>query len=564
MNTRTWTIGFDSSCDIVVERPTVSGVHCRLTFDGQRFVLEDLQSTNGTFCNGERLIAPKAVTSSDHITLGQGHVLTWPSSHLDGETLYESWRQSSPAGTELVISIGRSPENNVVVNQPDVSSLHAKLTCVGTSIVLEDLDSSNGTGIGTQQNRIKRTTVAPHEVAYIGSSPFPISKLLDLGLRARSARRDGAIDHAQPFVRQAPLKTNSASRNHVPMILAVIAIVVSLSFFFIRSNELGEPKKIVMNAPPSESKPTETDASSDSTTAVVDPATPSDAFPTTPAKTATNESIETALFVIVCRDPENKTPFRVGTAFAINDHQVVTCAAVVGVIKELRTNGFPTAVLFSPKANRELPLGDVRIHKSYEPANLESIQALNEHEELMEETKQNPPPQEKIESIKLQLQAIRDRVIRAMDRKMTFDVAVIDVPPGQNSYLDGIDSTQSLRPNLGLRLAGYPFEFEDAYFDSTAALTLTPLPCRLRNLGSIEPNAPARLLVTHSGDLRQVVYLGSPILNMDGRVVALFSRPAPSETATDQPLKEMLFEGPVFERVRECLAQPVSQTSQPK
>ena len=45
---RSWTIGSGPDCDLVVDRPVVSGRHCRLTRVGDGYLLEDLGSTNGT------------------------------------------------------------------------------------------------------------------------------------------------------------------------------------------------------------------------------------------------------------------------------------------------------------------------------------------------------------------------------------------------------------------------------------------------------------------------------------------------------------------------------------
>ncbi|MDP4115254.1 MAG: FHA domain-containing protein, partial [Bacteroidota bacterium] len=45
----------------------------------------------------------------------------------------------------IVVSVGRANDNNFVVNESTVSSHHAKFIITDNSIVLEDLNSSNGT-----------------------------------------------------------------------------------------------------------------------------------------------------------------------------------------------------------------------------------------------------------------------------------------------------------------------------------------------------------------------------------------------------------------------------------
>ncbi len=46
-----------------------------------------------------------------------------------------------------IVNIGRDPGNHVVVNDPQVSRHHARITPQGTMFVLEDLGSTNGTTV---------------------------------------------------------------------------------------------------------------------------------------------------------------------------------------------------------------------------------------------------------------------------------------------------------------------------------------------------------------------------------------------------------------------------------
>ena len=67
----TWIIGGEADCDIVVDRPSVSRHHCRLTRlpDGS-YTVEDLGPTNGTYVNGQRILVESTVSRRDAITLG--------------------------------------------------------------------------------------------------------------------------------------------------------------------------------------------------------------------------------------------------------------------------------------------------------------------------------------------------------------------------------------------------------------------------------------------------------------------------------------------------------------
>jgi len=56
--------------DHVVDHPMVSGHHARLTLDKRGWLLEDLDSANGTFVNGERVTEPTLVRPEDRIQIG--------------------------------------------------------------------------------------------------------------------------------------------------------------------------------------------------------------------------------------------------------------------------------------------------------------------------------------------------------------------------------------------------------------------------------------------------------------------------------------------------------------
>ncbi len=71
------TVGKASDNDYIINDPSVSRYHAKLTYDQEGYwLLEDLGSTNGTFVNG-RQIAKKQVTSKDVIQLGNSYVLNF-------------------------------------------------------------------------------------------------------------------------------------------------------------------------------------------------------------------------------------------------------------------------------------------------------------------------------------------------------------------------------------------------------------------------------------------------------------------------------------------------------
>lgn len=70
-------IGRDSSNEITVNDAEVSRRHARLTFQGGKYVLEDMGSTNGTFVNGQRLTGPRVLKSGEVVSLGEQIVFVY-------------------------------------------------------------------------------------------------------------------------------------------------------------------------------------------------------------------------------------------------------------------------------------------------------------------------------------------------------------------------------------------------------------------------------------------------------------------------------------------------------
>lgn len=164
---RSWIIGGEAGCDLRVEHPMVSARHCRLSEIGDRFLLEDLDSTNGTFVNGERIVS-HLIDHQDSVTLGRKVPLPWPPpspAHL-------------PTLKGRVISIGRLPDNDVVLDYPTVSSHHARIVVDGDHAMIEDIGSTNGTALGSPDRRVSHSPLSPTDTVYFGSLPIPASRLL--------------------------------------------------------------------------------------------------------------------------------------------------------------------------------------------------------------------------------------------------------------------------------------------------------------------------------------------------------------------------------------------------
>ena len=147
-------IGRDQGLAVAVPIEGVSRRHARIVFDGKSYWLEDLQSTNGTFLNGQAVTRDR-LRHLDVITLGKDADLVFVvRAAAEAEKVKAIVRAALvPEGPDATayeiapgeITLGRAPSNNLVADEGAVSKVHARIERTRDQLVLEDLGSANGT-----------------------------------------------------------------------------------------------------------------------------------------------------------------------------------------------------------------------------------------------------------------------------------------------------------------------------------------------------------------------------------------------------------------------------------
>jgi len=79
-------IGRDANCDIVLDQGNTSRVHARIFFNNGKIIIEDLNSTNGTFINSKQIYKPTSILPGDNIKFSSNE-FTLISNTPDDETI---------------------------------------------------------------------------------------------------------------------------------------------------------------------------------------------------------------------------------------------------------------------------------------------------------------------------------------------------------------------------------------------------------------------------------------------------------------------------------------------
>ncbi|MCK6581099.1 MAG: FHA domain-containing protein [Anaerolineae bacterium] len=188
------TIGRGVKNQIVIHDNEVSREHCRLVRLDDDYELHDLASNNGTFLNGQRVASPRLLRRGAVIELGDSITLEYgvsdsqinirpdfaerliPNGQLPTFGDSDSSEDGVPARYSLMmlqgpavgyvynvegdtLRIGRDLSNDIVVQDPEVSRFHVRLTRTKRGYVVEDQGSTNGAFINNLPLKEARTLV---------------------------------------------------------------------------------------------------------------------------------------------------------------------------------------------------------------------------------------------------------------------------------------------------------------------------------------------------------------------------------------------------------------------
>lgn len=182
-------VGRAPDADIVLDAPQISRHHAELKYTGAGWRVKDLGGANGTYVN-DRANRVEEVTVTDDDVLFFGSY-RFPVTRI--RDFLDTGHENVHGGTvplpldKQIVTIGRGPDNDVVIDEPQISRHHARLVRSEGSLYLEDLASANGTFI--DGDRIKdRTVLEAGQTVSFGS--YAIRLDLARGHIQRSYRGD--------------------------------------------------------------------------------------------------------------------------------------------------------------------------------------------------------------------------------------------------------------------------------------------------------------------------------------------------------------------------------------
>ena len=137
-----------------------------------------MQSTNGTFVNGIQIKKSKIVSAKDEIRLGE--VVIFP------------WKLLGEENSQSILRVGRSDENDIVLDNPLVSMYHAQIIVKDGCNIVQDLGSANGTSIDSPSGIISTAQFTQSSTIYFAAHAEPASRLLEfLNSSHRTSSGDG-------------------------------------------------------------------------------------------------------------------------------------------------------------------------------------------------------------------------------------------------------------------------------------------------------------------------------------------------------------------------------------
>ncbi len=204
--------------DIIINDSKISGKHASLEISGDKAIIKDLGSSNGTFHNGKRVMEA-VLSDQDKIRLGETileykkeeDVITGeePENTVMENSLIDSGGNEAKTVNLLEIVSGKNrgtvialnkkinilgrKKADININDPKVSAKHASIEINEENVVLRDLESVNG--VFLDGVKIGECRISPGDMITIGSTEL-LYKIASSGLDSEGPDIDSTVSES--------------------------------------------------------------------------------------------------------------------------------------------------------------------------------------------------------------------------------------------------------------------------------------------------------------------------------------------------------------------------------
>ncbi len=192
-------LGRGDECDLVLAHREISRQHARLRWDGVNVSLVDLGSSNGTIIDGKRIdsntpykLSPgQSITIGDYTLMLQGSQpeATYVAGFKDSlnQRFRVRYRCNQGAWAWYLLpqgktSIGRSEDNELMLDDEELSRKHAVLELRGNALFLFDAGSTNGTQLDSVLlTPNQQYSLSPGQEITVGGCALQVESLEEMG-----------------------------------------------------------------------------------------------------------------------------------------------------------------------------------------------------------------------------------------------------------------------------------------------------------------------------------------------------------------------------------------------
>jgi ABC-type multidrug transport system ATPase subunit/ABC-type multidrug transport system permease subunit len=196
------TIGRDPQSDVQIDLPIVSWNHAFITEENGKFILEDRNSSNGTFLGDlSNRIQKVVLNPSDEVYLGSYKISAAQLLNLETKVEIGEASFQTVAFQRDSMEAGRDPNCEIPLPDfPMVSWRHARFSRTPAGILVEDLGSRNGTYVNGVR-AVGKVLAKPGQEIGLGSVRF---QLMENGTLAQRDYNGKVTIEAKDIVVNAP------------------------------------------------------------------------------------------------------------------------------------------------------------------------------------------------------------------------------------------------------------------------------------------------------------------------------------------------------------------------